>query len=76
MTDKLHSFSLGEIDTTDYRRAERKGEHDSKGRKMPIRKRKLEIKVEMTTKEFDYLKSYISKQIDIIYNRRNDVRNK
>ena len=73
MTDKLHSFSLGEIDTTDYRRATRKGDYAANGRKMPIRKRKLEIKVEMTTKEFAFLKSYISKQITMIYERRDNV---
>ena len=71
MTD-LHKFSLGEIPEPkpEYRKAKTKGEKDSKGRNMPIRKRKLEIKVEMTTGEFELFKKQVNKIADNITERR------
>ena len=73
MTDKLHTFSLGEICEpvdTNYRKAKRSGERDSRGRNMPVRKRKFQIDVNMTVGEFESFKKQICKLADEIYQRR------
>ena len=73
MTDKLHTFSLGEICEpvdTNYRKAKRAGEHDSKGRKMPVVKRKFTTEVSMTAKEYELFKRQIMKLADKIVERR------
>ena len=78
MTDKLHTFSLGEIDepaetdTTEYRKAKRAGERDSRGRKMPVVDRKFIVETRMTNKEFERFTAQILRLADKIIQRRNN----
>jgi len=77
--DKLHTFSLGEIDepaetdTTEYRKAKRAGEHDSRGRKMPVVDRKCLVEVSMTNKEYELFMVQVLRLADKIIQRRNNA---
>lgn len=76
MRDKIHTFSLGEIDepaetdTTQYRKAMRAGEHDSRGRKMPVVDRKFIFETSMTKAEYELFMVQVLKLADKIIQRR------